>query len=180
MTIYAAGGEEPRRQTSRARKTLAGIALAVVTAFAVAIASGAGSWAWEEIQKFLGIGGTPTATGSLTTSPTLTGSPVASPTAKRSKDTGYYSSARDYCDAFMRAWQDGYRDRVVDLSNQTAPNLIFGKPAPTHYVNDAKPLSNGAVCDILDLDRARALAIKLTVGGDVTKAHAITAVQLGA
>jgi len=182
MTNDGSGsGGSARTGSGRATKVLAGIVVAVVTAFAVAIATGAGeaTWKWigglwagpeptESPTPFQ----TPDKTPESDTEPTKTPGPVQT-------ETGYPLIAGDYCDSFVRAWQNGHRERALDLSNSAIVDAVWQTPAPTNYRNQWGPAAKGALCNILDLDRGNALAVELTVGGQTTTAHAITAARLG-
>jgi hypothetical protein len=106
--------------------------------------------------------------------------PGHSPTpTRRPEGSGYPYYAGDYCDEFVRAWQDGYRDRAADLSNADIAALVFQHTAPpANFRNDWGPTGNGAQCVILDPDRGNAVVVELQVTEPTSQAGAITDAKL--
>jgi hypothetical protein len=122
-------------------------------------------------------GSGPVPSSTVPTPPQTGPTTPASPT-RRPEGTGYPAFAGDYCDEFVRAWQDQYQDRVADLSTAQIAATVFGITPPSHYRNDWGPTGNGAMCTITDTDRGNAQVIQIFVTKQTGRPGAITSVTI--
>jgi hypothetical protein len=103
----------------------------------------------------------------------VSSTPATSPT-RRDRETGYPATAADYCEAFVRAWQDRYEDRAVELSTAQIAATVFKIPPPLQYRNDSGPTGNGAVCTISDTARGNVRLVQLIITKATGQPGAIT------
>ncbi len=184
MTVYGGGRDSgEREQSSHRGKAFATVATIVVAAFGLLSSPVWGPPICRAVRvcgtddtAAVSVDTSPTANAPTPTSGPTSSTPTAAPTS-RSEGTGYPSGAGDYCDEFVRAWQDGYRNRATDLSNAQVVDTVFKLIPPTHYRNDWGPTGTGAQCTIIDLDRGNAQLIRLSVRS-TGKPGAITAVTV--
>jgi hypothetical protein len=103
---------------------------------------------------------------------------AASTPAPRPKGSGYPYYAGDYCDEFVRAWQDHYQDRAADLSSAQIAATVFKLISPVHYLNEWGPIGAGAMCTILDPDHGNSQIIQIFVTKPTGQPGAITSVKI--
>jgi hypothetical protein len=165
--------ESGDRSSVRA-KTFATVAAIVVAVFGLL-----GSTVWgPPICRAVGVctDATPESTPSGAAAG-VSSTSATSPT-RRDRETGYPAAAADYCEAFVRAWQDQYEDRAAELSTAQIAATVFKIAPPLQYRNDSGPTGNGATCTISDTSRGNAKVVQLFITKPTGQPGAITSATI--